>query len=165
MYLIIILIAFLATVIFIVNKTAIPVDVVLAGDVSKEVDMNLKRKVTIFDFFFCGRKIINPSKYKVLVVGGNSMNEKGLYAKDLIFVEKFKENDLKINNLKEGDIILLEIHGEDIVNNGKLKIREFVGVIDSDRIQTKSYEDNMVKLSRPHKIANVIGKVKYKMSY
>jgi len=154
----------LAIIIVVVNKTSMSVDIVLAGDIEKENDIIFKNKVTIFDFFFCGGKIINPAKYKVLMVGGNSMSKRGIEKRDLIFVKKFNGAVTEIDNLKSGDIILLKIHNGG-PNDGKLKIREFAHTIDSTTIQTMSYENGQPKFSRPHSKSNVIGKVKYKMKY
>jgi hypothetical protein len=165
LYFIVFILLGLTLMTFIVSRTSMPVEVVLAGDVNKESLVSFKKKVTIFDFFYCKSKIVNPSKYKILVVGGNSMAAKGLSERDLIFVDEFK-SPAEIEALEHGDIVLLKVRENGVVNDGRLKLREFIKIIDSERIQTMSYgEDGNPKPSRPHSKATLVGKVEYKMKY
>lgn len=167
LYLVLAILLFAAAASVITVALSRPVTVALAGNVSKEyTDIPTPRRLTVFDMFYAGNRLINPFRYEIFLIHGNSMEPAGYMDGNLVFVRRFKNPIEDVGSLKPGAVIVLTIEDSLSLHNGKPKIRRFLNTInDTDKIQTESHNENGVAYpSREHLRKNVIGEVVYQFS-
>lgn len=135
---------------------------VIAGNLGNDCVPYHHKRFGALEFLKINGKLVDPSKYFMGVVNGDSMSARNLHRSDFFVAEYFDKEKIELH---PQEILVIRISKKDHVNYNKLKLREYVESLDSDTIQTKTYlDENRWRLSTPHKISDVIAVVKKKIT-
>jgi signal peptidase I len=106
---------------------------VSAGDSNKNFSSTIELRTNIYQYnLISKKKEINPAKYDIYVVIGDSMRYSRINDRDFVLVEKLKDNDKY--TIKPGNVLLLEIDkskdsGQS--DNVEFKLRKHISYIDN----------------------------------
>ncbi|MDR2286801.1 MAG: hypothetical protein LBE04_04910 [Prevotellaceae bacterium] len=108
---------------------------VSAGDSNKDFSSTIELRTNIYQHNLISKKVeINPAKYDVYIVIGDSMGDSHINDRDFVLVKKLNDNDKY--NIKQGNVLLLEIdkNKDSGQSSGvEFKLRKHISYIDSTK--------------------------------
>jgi hypothetical protein len=146
---------------YLYETNLIKVKTVHAGPGDKHTFKDDSSTITIspFETFYHEGKKVNSNNFEIRVAEGDCMGARGIWNGDILFIRKFKEQELK-----KSDILFIKKE-----KNGRFfyKIREFSSFNEEGKAITFSYsnDNTPIKSSSPHDLENIEGVVKMRFKY
>lgn len=137
---------------------------VIAGAVNQPYPKLPAKRLGMLSQFYLDGKFLDHNGFCVGYVNGNSMFPCGIKDSSIILYETFLGDDLRYidENVKENDVLVLNIEGENSYNLKKLKLRCYQRFdTTTQQIITRTYDNGTEERNSMHPVHVLVGRVRY----